>query len=168
MIIDRKMIRKRINEKKLEKKEITNIKEAIEFMKPFQLFKSDEKILTAEQLEIWLIELDNRRNQKNIKNETEFIFKCDECGNLMNSDDVFIKNGLLCNKCKSTKIEALEVEKSRYNTNKKTQLGIEPKWIWEEKRLEDLKKTIEIYYKNGLVIPLEWIEEYNNLLIKRR
>lgn len=64
--------------------------------------------------------------------------------------------------------EALEVEKSQSNINKKPPLGIEPKWMWEERRLEDLKKTIERYYKNGLVIPIEWIEEYNDLLIKRR
>ena len=57
---------------------------------------------------------------------------------------------------------------------KKTPSGVTPKKIWEqqcidsfkEKRLEELKRAINEYSKNNLVVPFEWLEEYNALVNK--
>ena len=57
---------------------------------------------------------------------------------------------------------------------KKSPLGVTPKKIWEqqcidsfkEKRLEDLKRAIIEYAKSDLVVPFEWLEEYNKLVQK--
>ncbi|WP_186303785.1 hypothetical protein [Bacillus pumilus] len=43
-------------------------------------------------------------------------------------------------------------------------LGVMPKWIHDERRVEDLAAAIERRIKARLEIPLEWFEEYNNLI----
>ena len=49
---------------------------------------------------------------------------------------------------------------------KKAPLGIEPKWMWEEKRLKALIEAIERRLGTEFQIPREWIEEHNELIVK--
>ena len=46
----------------------------------------------------------------------------------------------------------------------KQPLGIEPKYIWETKRAQDLRDAIYRYVDKCCVIPVKWIEEYNDLV----
>lgn len=54
--------------------------------------------------------------------------------------------------------------------NTKPPLGVMPKDIYyqrvELQRLADLCATISRYYDAGLPIRIEWIEEYNELVVK--
>lgn len=43
-------------------------------------------------------------------------------------------------------------------------LGIIPKKIWKEQRLGDLRDAIDRYLEANQRVPVEWIEEYNELL----
>lgn len=44
-------------------------------------------------------------------------------------------------------------------------LGLMPKFIWQEHRLEAIKEAIERHLDDGThVIPNEWITEYNQLI----
>jgi hypothetical protein len=44
-------------------------------------------------------------------------------------------------------------------------LGVIPKKIWKEQRLGDLRDAIDRYLEANQRIPIEWIEEYNELLV---
>jgi hypothetical protein len=46
----------------------------------------------------------------------------------------------------------------------KPQFGVLPKWLWDEKRIEDLVAAIERKLSVSEQIPYEWIEEYNTLV----
>ncbi|WP_312107590.1 hypothetical protein [Lachnoclostridium sp.] len=50
----------------------------------------------------------------------------------------------------------------------KPPLGIKPKWLHNQIRLNDIIKAIRRYINAGLEIPIEWVEEYNDLNIKYR
>lgn len=43
-------------------------------------------------------------------------------------------------------------------------LGIIPKRIWKEQRLRELRDVIDRYLEANQRVPIEWIEEYNELL----
>ncbi|MGM0971123.1 MAG: hypothetical protein ACQEWR_21440 [Bacillota bacterium] len=43
-------------------------------------------------------------------------------------------------------------------------IGVMPKWIHDERRAEDLAAAIERRISARLEIPIEWFEEYNNLI----
>jgi len=43
-------------------------------------------------------------------------------------------------------------------------LGLVPKDVCEEKRFYEVCSAISRYYSAGFKIPLEWVEEYNELL----
>jgi hypothetical protein len=43
-------------------------------------------------------------------------------------------------------------------------LGIIPKNIWKKQRLGELRGAVERYLEANQRIPIEWIEEYNQLL----
>ena len=49
----------------------------------------------------------------------------------------------------------------------KTPLGVMPRWLWEEKRIVDLKDAIIRYLETGKEIPPEWTIEYNDLTKKQ-
>ncbi|WP_297439068.1 hypothetical protein [uncultured Clostridium sp.] len=51
---------------------------------------------------------------------------------------------------------------------KKPPLGIKPKFIWEDERLFELGCAISRYLKANLNIPIKWIEEYNELIEKKK
>lgn len=46
----------------------------------------------------------------------------------------------------------------------KPPLGIVPKFIWKEQRLMKLREAIDRYLDANQRVPIEWIEEYNELL----
>ena len=46
----------------------------------------------------------------------------------------------------------------------KSPLGIIPKNIWKKQRLGELRGAVERYLEANQRIPIEWIEEYNQLL----
>ena len=43
-------------------------------------------------------------------------------------------------------------------------LGIIPKNIWKKQRLGELRGAVERYLEANQKVPIEWIEEYNELL----
>ena len=43
-------------------------------------------------------------------------------------------------------------------------LGVIPKKIWKKQRLGELRGAVERYLEANQRIPIEWIEEYNELL----
>ena len=43
-------------------------------------------------------------------------------------------------------------------------LGVMPRFIWDEKRLEDLKGAIGRYLAANKPIHIKWVEEYNELV----
>jgi hypothetical protein len=49
---------------------------------------------------------------------------------------------------------------------KKPLLGVMPRNIWEEKRLEELATAMERYLDANLKFPKEWLEEYMELMQK--
>ena len=51
---------------------------------------------------------------------------------------------------------------------KEPPIGIIPKYIHNEKRLDDLRAAIARYFEAGLKIPVEWIEEYNDLMESKK
>ncbi len=51
-------------------------------------------------------------------------------------------------------------------TSNKPRTGIMPRYIWDYKRLNNLLDAINRYIEANLEIPLEWIEEYNELIIR--
>jgi hypothetical protein len=46
----------------------------------------------------------------------------------------------------------------------KSPLGIIPKKFWLENRFCDICEAIYKRYDSGLKIPIEWVEEYNELI----
>lgn len=46
----------------------------------------------------------------------------------------------------------------------KPPLGITPKRIWQELRLQDITEAIQRYKDTNMTIPNKWIEEYNELV----
>lgn len=59
-------------------------------------------------------------------------------------------------------------EKKKYCTAKNNQserppLGIYPRFLHDEKRMEHIAEAIERFTAVGKAVPLEWIEEYDEL-----
>lgn len=49
--------------------------------------------------------------------------------------------------------------------SKKPPIGIAPRWIVTEKRIANIKEAVSNYMLANMKIPIEWITEYNDLLI---
>jgi hypothetical protein len=45
----------------------------------------------------------------------------------------------------------------------KPPLGLRPKWLVDELRIEEVKNAMERYIEVNKPIPIEWINEYNDL-----
>lgn len=45
-------------------------------------------------------------------------------------------------------------------------LGIMPRQIWESRRVMDILKAMDRYVEANTPIPLNWVEEYNELIKK--
>lgn len=50
---------------------------------------------------------------------------------------------------------------------KRPPLGLAPKWIRDEQRLWEIQAAIVRYYEAEMPIPIEWVEEYNQLITER-
>lgn len=50
------------------------------------------------------------------------------------------------------------------NQIKRPPLGLRPKWAAQQERYFEVCGAISRYYNAGKKIPLEWIEEYNELI----
>jgi hypothetical protein len=48
----------------------------------------------------------------------------------------------------------------------RTPVGLRPKWVWEAKRIGEIAEAIGRYIEAGKDIPLDWIDEYNELVRK--
>ena len=59
--------------------------------------------------------------------------------------------------------EECEKEDEEQETNKKPPLGLMPRKLWDEKRADEIRAAIERYQEAGVVIPAEWIEEYDEI-----
>lgn len=46
----------------------------------------------------------------------------------------------------------------------KPPIGLRPKWVSNIERLNEVRGAIVRYYDAELKIPIEWIEEYNQLI----
>lgn len=46
----------------------------------------------------------------------------------------------------------------------KPPIGIMPKSTWESIRFSELKKAMDRYIEADLVVPIEWINEYNEFV----
>ncbi len=46
----------------------------------------------------------------------------------------------------------------------KLPLGIEPRFILRDKRIKEIREAISRYIDSRIAIPIEWIEEYNQLV----
>ena len=40
-----------------------------------------------------------------------------------------------------------------------------PRYILNERRIEDIERAVSDYIRNRLQIPVEWVEEYNELIL---
>lgn len=48
----------------------------------------------------------------------------------------------------------------------KPPLGLRPRFIVDEQRLDEVKSAIIRYIEHGKKLPDEWIQEYNELIIR--
>lgn len=51
---------------------------------------------------------------------------------------------------------------------KKPPLGVEPRWAHEAQRINKLTCAIDRYMEEDEPIPVEWIEEYNELVKRKK
>lgn len=51
--------------------------------------------------------------------------------------------------------------------NVKPPLGLMPKLFWDNERIADITNAVNRYMQEQQEIPIEWIEEYNNLVKKQ-
>lgn len=49
----------------------------------------------------------------------------------------------------------------------KPPLGLRPRWLVDEQRLEEIIEAVIRYIYAGFPIPIEWAEELNELTIRR-
>ena len=50
---------------------------------------------------------------------------------------------------------------------KRPPLGLYPRFLWDEKRLYTVCSAITRYYQAAQELPIEWIEEYNELIRRK-
>jgi hypothetical protein len=51
-----------------------------------------------------------------------------------------------------------------FTPTKRPPLGLTPKYIRNSQRIEEIHKAIVRYTESHYIIPIEWIEEYNELI----
>lgn len=62
---------------------------------------------------------------------------------------------------RKTNSKMIDVNQEEYMT-KKPPIGIIPRYIWELKRIKELKSAIRRFIAVGKQIPIEWVNEYND------
>jgi hypothetical protein len=79
-------------------------------------------------------------------------------------------NGLRCKgrgfNCPGCKDKSGCVEYVNEDIKPKPPLGIMSRSIWNSKRLDDLNSAINRYYETGFKVPIEWLEEYSDLIVE--
>ena len=58
----------------------------------------------------------------------------------------------------------LEKELEKHGITQKPPIGLKPKYIHDSERFQEVCLAIARYYKKSFPIPVEWIEEYNQLV----
>lgn len=53
---------------------------------------------------------------------------------------------------------------AKKQASKKPPTGLTPQWVWNNKRLQDIKDAIHRYMEAEKEIDPEWIEEYNQII----
>ena len=48
-------------------------------------------------------------------------------------------------------------------TGQDNPVGIMPRWLWIEQRLNRLNEVMQSYIVKGIAVPAEWVEEYIDL-----
>jgi hypothetical protein len=71
-------------------------------------------------------------------------------------------SGFNCPTCKDKAACVDYIEVTTQGPNQEV-LGIQPRLIWDLRRLKDIKEAMDRYYTVGKEIPIAWIEEYNEL-----
>lgn len=61
------------------------------------------------------------------------------------------------------KVDIISFEPSWLKLQKK-EIELKPKWLVDEIRFDEVRQAIDRYLHDGRQIPIEWIEEYNQLL----
>ena len=61
-----------------------------------------------------------------------------------------------------------DLEETKMNKTEwiKPPIGIMPKWVHDAFRLQAVRDCIERYLEAGLMVRVEWIEEYNQLVMQ--
>jgi hypothetical protein len=54
--------------------------------------------------------------------------------------------------------------KSAADDRSRPVLGLKPKWLADEERLEEVLEAVYRYVRGGLAVPVEWVDELNGLL----
>jgi len=71
----------------------------------------------------------------------------------------------VCRNIKNVKKEYRSYLEAKQNSHvPKPPVGLKPKWLHDEQRLDEIKAAISRYTEKGEPIPQEWIEEYNSLI----
>ncbi len=68
------------------------------------------------------------------------------------------------NMIKAFSVSSDEIAKINKSELPKPPLGLRPKFIVTESRIQEIKEAIERYIAVNYAIPAEWIEEYNELV----
>lgn len=72
------------------------------------------------------------------------------------------KEYVIC-KCTANGLEGVVKVGSRYTVNQRPPIGLYPRFLHDEKRLDDVTQAILRYIDAHKVVPTEWWEEYNEL-----
>lgn len=65
-------------------------------------------------------------------------------------------------------IDDNRTSKTAKQDKNKPPIGIKPRYIHDEQRLIDIQRAIERFLYACMPIPIEWIYEYNELVVKQK
>lgn len=73
----------------------------------------------------------------------------------------------LCNYCLYVEVPE-KCDGCFFRPVKKPPLGVMPRYIRDERRLRELRECIANYMQAGLALLPEWVEEYNELINRKK
>lgn len=79
----------------------------------------------------------------------EKVLKCERCGKFYTSNE-----------------KPAHVDENILAAKPKPPLGVMPRDIWDRQRQEELAEAMARYLEAGMKIPTEWIEEYNEIIVR--
>lgn len=62
----------------------------------------------------------------------------------------------------------MKIYKDIFDTTKKSPLGLKPRSIHDGVRLYEIKAAIVRYMDADRPIPVEWVQEYNELILRQK